>query len=182
MESLIEELKAAKIVLITGGARSGKSSYALKLADAVRGRKGYLATAQPLDREMEERIRGHQEGRGDEYTSIEEPLNITQRLKEIDGSFEVIVIDCLALWVSNLLHRGERNLSRIKEEIREFVDCAKGLKSRLILVTNEVGMGIVPDNELARIFRDLIGFASQLIAEIADGVVVMFSGIPWRLK
>lgn len=182
MESLIAELKAAKTVLITGGARSGKSSYALKLADAVRGRKGYLATAQPLDEEMEERIRGHREGRGDEYISIEEPLNITQRLKEIDGSFEVIVIDCLALWISNLLHRGERNLSRIKEEIREFVDCAKGLKSRLILVTNEVGMGIVPDNELARIFRDLIGFTNQLIAENADGVVVMFSGIPWRLK
>ena len=182
MKNLIEDLKAAKIVLITGGARSGKSSYALKLADEIRGRKAYLATAQPLDKEMEERIRKHKEGRSDEYISIEEPLEITQKLKEIDGSFEVIVIDCLTLWVSNLLHREECNLSRIEEEIREFVDCLKSLSARLILVTNEVGMGIVPDNELARTFRDLIGFANQLVAEIADGVVVMFSGSPLRLK
>ncbi len=182
MKNLLEELKEAKTILITGGARSGKSSYALKLADAIRGRKAYLATAQPLDEEMGKRIRKHQEGRGDEYISLEEPLEITQRLKEIDGSFEVIVIDCLTLWVSNLLHRGECNLSRIKEEIREFVDCSKGLRSRLILVTNEVGMGIVPDNELARSFRDLIGFANQLVAEIADEVVVMFSGSPLRIK
>ncbi|UCD84746.1 MAG: bifunctional adenosylcobinamide kinase/adenosylcobinamide-phosphate guanylyltransferase [Deltaproteobacteria bacterium] len=182
MKSLIEELKKEKIVLITGGARSGKSDYALKLAGAIRGQKAYLATAQPLDKEMEERIRSHKEKRGNEYVSIEEPLEITQKLKEIDGTFKAVIIDCLTLWVSNLMHQGGSSISRTEEEIREFVDCTKKLSSRLIMVTNEVGMGIVPDNEMARSFRDLIGFANQLIAGIADGVVVMFSGSPLRLK
>lgn len=174
--------KKSKIIFIIGGARSGKSQYALTLATSWGGRKAYLATAQPLDQEMLQRIEKHRQMRGEDWTAIEEPLAIRQVLKEISGLYDVVLLDCITLWISNLLTNHEEKQSVIINEIENLAQSAGKFKGRLIIVSNEVGMGIIPENELARLFRDLAGYANQKIAEVADEVIMMISGIPLKLK
>ncbi|MBI4844848.1 MAG: bifunctional adenosylcobinamide kinase/adenosylcobinamide-phosphate guanylyltransferase [Nitrospirae bacterium] len=169
-----------KIVFITGGARSGKSSFALREADKLEGRKAYIATAQALDEEMKGRIRRHKEERGAGWDTFEEPLKVSELLGKIKGEYCVIVLDCLTLWLSNLMMAD----ADVNNEIEKFLNALRVTHhaSRLLIVSNEVGMGIVPENELARRFRDMAGFLNQKAAEIADEVYLVTAGIPIKIK
>jgi adenosylcobinamide kinase/adenosylcobinamide-phosphate guanylyltransferase len=164
------------IILVGGGSRSGKSSYALQLARKHGQRLGYIATAQACDEEMTDRIRFHREERGAEFSTFEEPLDIVRVFRENESSFDAVIIDCLTLWLSNHLLLGR------EPPAGELLDTAAGSAVTSILVTNEVGCGIVPDNALARRFRDLAGWLNQQAAGRAIEVYWTAFGVPLRLK
>ncbi|OGT99978.1 MAG: bifunctional adenosylcobinamide kinase/adenosylcobinamide-phosphate guanylyltransferase [Geobacteraceae bacterium GWB2_52_12] len=176
----------ARTIFITGGARSGKSSFAEKKALEFGAPLGYLATAETLDDEMDERVRRHRERRGDEWSTIEEPVQLAEALARCDGQYQAILVDCVTLWLSNLLFKYEdaaENIEeRIQEELQTLNSTLQGMATPVILVSNEVGMGIVPENGLARRFRDLAGTANQVLAGVADEVYAVISGIPLKLK
>jgi adenosylcobinamide kinase/adenosylcobinamide-phosphate guanylyltransferase len=176
----------SQIIFITGGARSGKSSFAEQTAHKFGTPLCYLATAQSLDDEMGRRIGKHQQRRGDAWHTVEEPLLPAQALTENDGAFNVILIDCLTLWLSNLLmlheYLGAKAEERILEDVLHLAETLRSMKTPVIVVSNEVGMGIVPENRLARMFRDLAGQANQIIAAAADEAWLVTSGIPLKLK
>ncbi|MBI4688889.1 MAG: bifunctional adenosylcobinamide kinase/adenosylcobinamide-phosphate guanylyltransferase [Nitrospirae bacterium] len=167
-----------KIVFITGGARSGKSSFALKEASKIKGKRAYIATAEALDEEMKERIKLHRKHRGNKWDTYEEPLKIGTLIKEIHGKYDVIIVDCLTLWLSNLM----LNNKTIEKEIESFILSLSTIHCSLFTVSNEVGMGIVPENEMARRFRDMAGRLNQKVAEIADEGYLIVSGIPLKIK
>lgn len=170
-----------KIIFITGGARSGKSHFALELAQNFPGPKAYLATAQALDQEMAERIRRHKRNRPKEWQTLEEPLRVAKIIKEKGGHFSLILIDCLTLWISNGLTANWTD-KKILQEAGRLLKACRGTRCSLIIVSNEVGMGIVPDNASARVFRDLSGRIHQEISRQADEVYFMVSGLPQKLK
>ena len=176
----------SQTIFITGGARSGKSRFAEKTAAGYGAPLCYLATAQSLDDEMGRRVIQHQERRGDTWQTIEEPLQLAQALTEHDGAFKVILIDCLTLWLSNLLmlheYLGAKAEGRILEDVMHLAETLRDMTTPVIIVSNEVGMGIVPENRLARMFRDIAGHANQTIAAAADEAWLVTSGIPLRLK
>ncbi|MCP3470872.1 bifunctional adenosylcobinamide kinase/adenosylcobinamide-phosphate guanylyltransferase [Bradyrhizobium sp. CCGUVB1N3] len=165
------------VVLITGGARSGKSRRAEARARSFPGRPVYIATAEALDAEMAERIARHRARRGDDWIERETPLDLVAALDASDGGGARLV-DCLTLWLSNLLHAG-RDWSN---ESALLAAALRRQQSPVILVTNEVGLGIVPDNALARSFRDAAGLLNQAIAEVADEVEFVVSGLPMKVK
>ena len=165
------------VILITGGARSGKSKRAEMRTRAFPGRPVYLATAEALDAEMEARIARHRARRGTDWIEREVPLDLVPALVATDGGGARLV-DCLTLWLSNLMH-AERDWER---EASELVTALPRLKSPVVFVTNEVGLGIVPDNALARSFRDAAGFMNQAIAAVADEVEFVVAGLPMKLK
>ena len=165
------------VTLVLGGARSGKSAYAEGLVAESGFAPVYLATATSGDDEMSERVRAHRERRGDAWTTIEEPLDIAQALSHHSASDNAILVDCLTLWLSNLM-----TLSRdIDAETERLVSVLPSLPSPVVFVTNEVGLGIVPANDLARAFRDHAGKLHQSIACAADRVVLMVAGLPMSL-
>ncbi len=168
-----------RIILILGGAKSGKSTFALHKAELLPGRKAYIATAEPLDDEMKERIEKHRTQRGKDWHTIEEPVNMTRAFREIGSGYAAAVIDCLTLWLTNLLlGTGDPEI-----EMRSFLSSLKeGDHPPLFVVSNEVGMGIVPDNALSRRFRDLAGRLNQEVASVADEVYLVTAGIPLRIK
>jgi len=197
------------IFFIIGGARSGKSSYALELGSGLPGRKGFIATAEAFDEEMKERISLHQKTRPLEWETIEEPVDLGKRLQNIAGLYDVVIVDCLTLWLSNMLGREEdseppkenenppippfrkggmggfdRGFSdeRIKAEIEHLTSVLKDVSCKVIVVSNEVGLGIVPENKVARLFRDLGGWMNQKVASVADEVYLVTCGIPMRIK
>lgn len=172
----------SKVVLITGGTRSGKSRLAERLAEEFGPVRGYLATAEPGDGEMAERIARHRARRGGGWQTVEEPLAVTEAIVANDGRFSVMLIDCVTLWLSNLLFSGEGGASRALAQVARLTESFAALETPLIVVTNEVGMGIVPEHPLARSFRDLAGEANELIASRADEVYVVISGLPLKLK
>jgi len=143
----------------------------------MNGRKLYLATGEPFDEEMAERIKKHKKERGNNWTTIEEPINVIDAVKK-NKRCDVILLDCLTLWISNLLMKD----SRLKKIIVNLISTCKHSKANIIIVSNEVGLGIVPDNELARKFRDIIGLANQRIAAASDDVYFVVSGIPLKIK
>ena len=165
------------IILITGGARSGKSVRAEARARAFAGRPVYIATAEALDAEMADRIARHRARRGNEWLERETPLELVAALDETDGGGARLV-DCLTLWLSNLLHAGRDWTSATAA----LADALARQRSPVVLVTNEVGLGIVPDNELARRFRDAAGTMNQMIARAADEVEFVVAGLPVRVK
>jgi adenosylcobinamide kinase / adenosylcobinamide-phosphate guanylyltransferase len=165
------------VILITGGARSGKSRRAEARARAFPGRPVYIATAEALDAEMDERIAKHRARRGSEWVEREAPLDLVQALLETDGG-GARLIDCLTLWLSNLLH-SERDWS---QEVARLANVLPRQRSPIVMVTNEVGLGIVPDNALARAFRDAAGIMNQDIAGVADEVEIVVAGLPMKLK
>jgi adenosylcobinamide kinase/adenosylcobinamide-phosphate guanylyltransferase len=165
------------IILITGGARSGKSVRAEARVKAFAGRPVYIATAEALDAEMRERIGRHRARRGSEWLERETPLELAGALGETDGGGPRLV-DCLTLWLSNLMH-AERDWSK---ETTRLSDALRAQKSPVVLVTNEVGLGIVPDNALARRFRDAAGIMNQMVAAAADEVEFVVAGLPMRVK
>ncbi|TFG35377.1 MAG: bifunctional adenosylcobinamide kinase/adenosylcobinamide-phosphate guanylyltransferase [Nitrospirales bacterium] len=185
-----------KIIFVTGGARSGKSSFALAKALGVPGRKAYIATAEALDKEMTERIEQHKKQRGKEWDTYEEPLKIAEVMKKLSGNYSALVLDCLTLWLSNLFMKTqskEYGLQAIETEIQKLLDSLRHFKSSagggpgsgfcsLYIVSNEVGMGIVPENETARKFRDMAGIVNQKIAEVSDEVYMMVAGISMKVK
>lgn len=163
------------VKLILGGARSGKSRFAESLAHDP---KHYIATAQAFDAEMQERIRVHQVQRGTSWVTHEEPVELVSRLQKLDHPLNFILVDCLTLWLSNLLLTDADCEAAIQHLVRQLEDAA----AQIVIVSNEVGLGIVPDNHLARRFRDIQGLANQRVASIASNVVFMAAGIPLMLK
>jgi len=171
----------AKTTFITGGARSGKSRLAEERALSHGEPLLYIATGMAGDGEMAERIRRHQLRRGASWQTIEEPTDLAETLLGHDGYFRAVLVDCVTLWLTNLLLATD-DREAVLAEVRRTAGLFAGLKTPLYLVSNEVGMGIVPDNQLARTFRDLAGEANEILAATADEVFVMFSGLPLQLK
>ncbi|HEU4341524.1 MAG TPA: bifunctional adenosylcobinamide kinase/adenosylcobinamide-phosphate guanylyltransferase [Candidatus Binatia bacterium] len=171
---------AKQIILVTGGARSGKSKYAELRAKELGDRRLYVATAEVKDEEMAQRIAQHRKRRGNQWTTIEEPMELAEALRARPGQADCVLVDCLTVWLSNLLLR--RNEKYAEEKIKELVESLPYLDFHLLLVTNEVGWGIVPDNPLARQFRDLAGWANQRMAAAANEVVLTVSGMPMIIK
>jgi len=170
-----------KLIFVTGGCRSGKSQYALDYANRHFSKKIYLATCEALDDEMIQRVETHKRLRGPEWLTIEEPVEIIDRIKQYLDNAGVILLDCLTLWLSNLLLRGNNDL-KMMEAIEGLIHSLRERRISVIIVSNEVGMGIVPADPLSRRFRDLSGMANQKIAEVADTVIFMVSGMPVFLK
>lgn len=174
----------AKITLITGGARSGKSAHALSLAREVgadAGRLFFVATAEGLDEEMRARIAHHRANRPPGFQTIEEPLHLAERIDALCGRSDVVVLDCLTLWISNLLGAGAEDESILQSADRLAVSLRRAVFASVV-VSGEVGHGIVPENPLARRFRDLLGWTNQRIAKAADRVLMMVAGYPIRVK
>ncbi len=165
--------------LVLGGARSGKSAFAQRAAEALAadGRLVMIATAQAFDSEMAERIARHQKDRGPAWTTLEAPLDIAGALATL-GADDVVVVDCLTLWLSNLM-LGEQDVATAAAGLVEAVGRFDG---SLWLVSNEVGFGIVPDNALARRFRDEAGRLHQALAQAAEAVTLVVAGLTLRLK
>jgi adenosylcobinamide kinase/adenosylcobinamide-phosphate guanylyltransferase len=170
-----------KLIFITGGCRSGKSQFALDFANRHFHKKLYLATCEALDEEMVKRIEHHKKRRGPDWQTVEEPIKIAEAIRQHENDMEVILLDCVTLWLSNLLMRQESD-HEIMNEISRLMDTVKQGQTSFIFVSNEVGMGIVPVEPLGRRFRDLSGMANQKIAEAAQTVIFMVSGIPIFLK
>ncbi len=166
--------------LILGGARSGKSRLAEKIALESGLNVIYIATAQPLDEEMQKRILHHQESRPREWQVIEEPLYLSEKLQEIDAQNQLILIDCLTLWMSNLLLQDASELQM--SQCQKLLTILPNLKSEIILVSNETGLGVVPMGNISRKFIDESGRLHQQIGQIAQKVVFCVAGFPIILK
>ena len=170
-----------KIYFITGGARSGKSAFAESLAKDLGLKRAYLATAQALDAEMVARIEHHRRRRGAAWDTFEEPLAVAELVRKLTGRYEVLLLDCLTLWLSNIMARTGRD-DDIHAGVGDLCAALREFAGSVIVVSNEVGLGIVPDNPLARRFRDLAGFANQRIAQAADEAYLLTAGIPMKIK
>lgn len=172
---------AGKLYFITGGARSGKSAFAEQIAGDIAGKRAYLATAQALDAEMVERIAHHRKRRGDAWDTYEEPLAVADLVRKLNGRYEVLLLDCLTLWLSNVMARTESD-GDIGAKVDELAGALRAFGGAVLVVSNEVGLGIVPDNALARRFRDLAGFANQTVARAADEAYFLAAGMPMKIK
>lgn len=171
-----------RLTFILGGARSGKSAHAVALAAKYGGKKVvYIATGQGGDGEMQRRIASHRMARPSSWKTYEEPLAISKLLSTVDCGKGVIIVDCLTLLVSNLMLKGNGQKA-IEDEVTGFLAKLKKAKARAIIVSNEVGLGIVPVNGLARKFRDIAGSVNKIAAEMSDEVIFMMSGIPCKIK
>ena len=166
------------LTLVLGGARSGKSAWAERLAAGTSGAPVYLATAEPGDEEMKERIRLHQTRRGARWQTVEEPLDLPTALRRECAPGRVVLLDCLTLWLSNVILKGRD----VEKHISEFLQCLSILESPLVVVSNEVGLGIVPAQALGRRFRDHAGRLNQEVAALSPLVVFMAAGLPLLLK
>lgn len=182
-----------KLILVTGGARSGKSKFAEQMAEQAGLPVTYIATAQIFDEEMRARVQTHQARRAQHWSTREAPFDAAVQVKEAGNATPVILLDCLTLYVSNHLLRGlpdgdvfsekrHEHVEQVLAAVDQLISAAKSVPARVIIVTNEVGAGIVPDNALSRMFRDAAGLANQRVAAAADEVYVMISGLPLRLK
>lgn len=182
------------IVLITGGARSGKSAYAVALAQSLGSQVVFLATAVPIDEEMAQRIRRHRETRPQDWITIEEPLEISKALRNGVPKNSVVVLDCMSVWLGNLFHhyalqddpleakRSDIVRSAAHAEVETLCSLSEDFALYLIVVTNEVGLGLVPDSYLSRLYRDVLGEVNQVLAYKAQHVVLMVAGIPLAVK
>ncbi len=166
--------------LILGGARSGKSRFAERLAADSGLAVTYIATSQPLDGEMTERIAHHRERRPAHWTLVEEPLQLVRVLREQAAANRCLLVDCLTLWLTNLLMLDDA--ARLAEERDALLECLDGLPGRILLVSNETGLGVVPLGELTRRYVDEAGWLHQAVAERAQRVTFMVAGLPMPLK
>lgn len=187
--SWIKTKKTTEKVLtfVTGGSRSGKSAFAQQLAEQTGAARFFLAACPDLDAEMHERIRRHRHDRqGRNWQTIEEPLHLTEALSRCPAEATVL-IDCLTLWISNLMYKAEQDNDEIREDqmtllAEQLGNAARCHQGQVIMVANEVGLGIVPDSTAARRFRDLAGRCNQKIAALADQVFFVCCGIPITIK
>lgn len=174
------DTRPRRVVLVLGGARSGKSAYAQKLAEAWWSRPLYLAPAETLDEEMVRRVRHHRERRGPRWGCAEEPLDVGGVIRATRPRRDGVLLDCATLWLTNvLLKEGEAAVQRRKQELLESLRTSA---TGVIIVSNEVGMGIVPESALGREFRDLQGWLNQDLATVADTVLFVAAGLPLVLK
>lgn len=165
-------------ILVLGGARSGKSRFAEGLAVDCAADRHYVATGRAFDDEMRDRIAKHRVDRGDGWTTHEEPVDLVDQLRRIDEPSRVVLVDCLTLWVTNLMLESHDVAARSAE----LATALPQLKARVILVSNEVGLGIVPENRMAREFRDHAGRLHQLVAQVATQVYFVAAGLPLKMK
>jgi adenosylcobinamide kinase/adenosylcobinamide-phosphate guanylyltransferase len=168
-----------KVIVVGGGVRSGKSAFALARAQALGTRRTFIATGEALDGEMDERIARHRAERGDRFTTVEAPIELPAALATLDT--DVALVDCLTLWLSNLLVRDEP-VARVRARIDELVEVLARRRFHAIVVTNEVGMGVVPPSPLGRAFRDVAGTAHQRLAACADEIDFAVLGTVLRLR
>jgi adenosylcobinamide kinase/adenosylcobinamide-phosphate guanylyltransferase len=166
------------VTLVLGGARSGKSAFAESMIEAASASRLYLATGQAWDEEMRERIAAHQQRRGEGWETIEAPVELLQLLETNARADRPVLVDCLTLWVTNLM-LGEHDIDTAFERLAAGLP---GLKGPVVFVSNEVGLGIVPDNAMARAFRDHAGRLNQKIAGLADDVYFVAAGLPLKMK
>lgn len=182
----------SQIILCSGGARSGKSEFAEHLALATEGRKAYVATGQAFDDEMVDRIKKHQERRGNIWTNFEIPLYLAEEWQHISSVADVILIDCLTMFTTNhmMAHgsiQGQQDANRLEDtvlsELEALLNLIKVSDDKIVIfVTNEIGLGIVPDNKLARYFRDIAGRVNRKVATVADKLYLTISGVTIELK
>ena len=182
----------SQIILCSGGARSGKSEFAERLALATEGRKAYVATGQAFDEEMIDRIKKHQERRGEIWNNFEVPLHLAKEWQNISQTADVILIDCLTMFTTNhmMAHgsiQGQQDANQLEatvltelETLLASINSCEG--KTVIFVTNEIGLGIVPDNKLARYFRDIAGRVNRTVAMAADKLFLTISGVTIELK
>ncbi len=168
-----------QLTLVLGGVRAGKSTYAQKLA-AQGERVLFVATAEAGDAEMEARIRAHQASRPAEWDTLEEPLDVVAALEPVLHGYDTVLLDCLTLWVSNLLLDERRR--DIPSEVQRLMELYRQGGASWVVVSNEVGLGVVPANELGRTFADELGRVNQIVAEEADAVYFMAAGLPLAMK
>ncbi|MGV7119281.1 bifunctional adenosylcobinamide kinase/adenosylcobinamide-phosphate guanylyltransferase [Sphingopyxis sp. 550A] len=166
------------IHLILGGARSGKSRHAQTLAEAFAGELVFIATGEAFDTEMADRIARHQADRSPRWRTIEAPLALADAIRDAAAPDRLLLVDCLTLWASNLMHANRD----VAAETAELITALRAASAPVLLVANEVGLGIVPGNALARAFRDTAGRMNQMIAATADQVTFVAAGLPMRLK
>ena len=177
-----------KITLITGGARSGKSRLAQEMAGKAGGPVLFVATAEAGDEEMKRRIEAHRKNRPAGWTTLEVTTDIGRAISANTGMATTIIIDCITLLINNIFqqYRGTTDASALEKaveaEINGLIECMERSSARFIIVTNEVGLGIVPADETSRLYRDLLGKANQMLAEHADEVILMVAGLPVTLK
>lgn len=169
------------VLLVTGGGRSGKSRYALQRADRYQ-RKGFVATAEAFDEEMRLRIDKHRAERADRFLTVEAPLALAEAINSLAGSAEIAVVDCLTVWLGNLMHRDGDFSGQTPPELEQLLELLAAPPLDVILVTNEVGLGIIPGDPLSRSYRDLAGIMNQRVAAIAGEVVMVVCGLPMMLK
>ncbi|MFH1190719.1 MAG: bifunctional adenosylcobinamide kinase/adenosylcobinamide-phosphate guanylyltransferase [Candidatus Omnitrophota bacterium] len=169
-----------KMTLILGGARSGKSSYALSLAKRYK-KVAFIATCQGLDKEMRQRIKVHKETRPKHWETFEEPKELVKLIGKLSCHFDCIIIDCLTLLVSNLILAGDKQ-EQVFEKIKALLFVLGKKKAKIILVSNEVGLGLVPVNKLGREFRDIAGRVNQIAAQEASQVFFMAAGLSLKIK
>lgn len=181
-------MKRGKFYFIFGGARSGKSTFAEKLASSLGGRVTYIATAEALDEEMVARIKEHQKRRPATWKTIEEPYRVAEVLEEVGQEEGVILIDCLTLLLTNLYYKQSSEQEsdicskQVLSKIKRLAKVAKECRSDVLIVSNEVGLGVVPDYPDGRVFRDLTGWANQIMTEEADKAYFLISGMPLDIK
>ena len=168
-------------ILVLGGCRSGKSAHALQLAENMGPRRVFVATCVPHDEEMQRRVERHQLERGDSWITHEVPLDLAGTIRKTGSSADVMLVDCLTLWLSNLLMENDDE-DRIRKAIRDLAEAVGSAACGVILVSNEVGAGIVPENRLARHYRDLAGWTNQAMAAACDRVIWTVAGIPVTIK
>lgn len=166
------------ITLILGGANSGKSNLALQLSERIVGRGAFIATAEALDEEMAEKIRRHKEQRPQYLDTYEEPLEVADLIISLEDKYEKIIIDCLTLWLSNIILHSRP----VQSSIDYLINKLKVIKKPVFIVSNELGLGIVPENPLARSFRNFAGILNKEIASVAGEVHIIFAGISLKIK
>ncbi len=173
-----------RVSLIIGGGRSGKSSYAqdyaLQISEGTQSR-AYIATAEAIDEEMKARIAAHQKDRADRFITIEEPMDLARAIRDLPPSVEVCIIDCLTVWLGNLLHHQGIVDKRYKQ-MDELYEVLRNPQCELLLITNETGLGLIPADAESRAFRDVAGWMNQDLASLAQNVILLVAGIPLALK
>lgn len=184
----------SKIILVTGGARSGKSNFAEKLCIDQNNSTAYIATSIPFDDEMKDRVKKHKESRPQDWKTYEIYKDIYSIIKEISNNHETVILDCVTLLVNNLMFTYDMDIDKanqeqinelekyIKDQVKKLIEEIKKTNLYFVVVTNELGMAVVPDNKLSRVYTDIVGRINQQIASQSDEVYFVVSGIPMKIK
>lgn len=171
-----------EIVLITGGVKSGKSSCALNFGNGKGQDRAFIATATAFDDEMQQKILNHRKERGDKWKTFEEPKDVAGVITKISGVFNVVLVDCMTLWVSNMLTVYNMTRDEIENEFAKLLAAVQKSRAVIIIVTNEVGLGIIPVDRITRSYQNLLGNLNREIAKIATDVYFMVAGMPLKMK